>query len=86
VTQARVCSSLDGPQCAGVSIDFVARLTVRLVGAGHSLDALERAIVRHAMTLAKNNRSAAARLLGMERKAFVRRMERLERPEGGTEP
>jgi transcriptional regulator with XRE-family HTH domain len=46
---------------------------------GSKLDAVEAAVVRHAMAICGNNRSAAARLLGVERKALVRRWERIRR-------
>jgi transcriptional regulator with XRE-family HTH domain len=41
---------------------------------GPKLDAVEAAAILVAMTACRENQSAAARLLGMERKAFVRRL------------
>jgi transcriptional regulator with XRE-family HTH domain len=46
---------------------------------GSKLDAAESAAVLHAMSVCQENQSAAARLLGMERKAFVRRLRRARR-------
>jgi transcriptional regulator with XRE-family HTH domain len=48
-------------------------------GMGDKLDAVERAIVRHAMSITRGNKSAAARLLGVERKALVRRWDKIRR-------
>jgi transcriptional regulator with XRE-family HTH domain len=42
-------------------------------GDGSKVDRVEAAVVLHAMAVCLQNQSAAARLLGMERKAFVRR-------------
>jgi DNA-binding NtrC family response regulator len=46
---------------------------------GSKVDAAILATVRHAMEECGGNQSGAARLLGMERKAFVRRMLRARR-------
>ena len=46
---------------------------------GSKLDATACAAVLHAMNVCSGNQSAAARLLGMERKAFVRRLRRARR-------
>ena len=43
---------------------------------GSKVDAAILAAVLHSMKVCGNNQSAAARLLGMERKAFVRRLQR----------
>ena len=57
------------------SLPDIARAIVELPAAvGSKVDAAEAAAVVHAMTLTDDNQSAAARLLGMERKAFVRRL------------
>jgi DNA-binding NtrC family response regulator len=46
---------------------------------GSKVDAAESAAVLYAMKACGDNQSAAARLLGMERKAFVRRLVRSRR-------
>jgi transcriptional regulator with XRE-family HTH domain len=46
---------------------------------GDKLDAVGAAVVRRALEVCDGNRSAAARLLGMERKALHRRWERVQR-------
>jgi transcriptional regulator with XRE-family HTH domain len=46
---------------------------------GSKVDAAGAAAVLHAMAVSGQNQSAAARLLGMERKAFVRRLARAKR-------
>lgn len=43
---------------------------------GDRVDAIEREIVRCALSRANGNKSLAARLAGMERKAFARRLEK----------
>ena len=46
---------------------------------GDKIDAAEAATVKHAMHVCAGNQSAAARLLGLERKALVRRLAKAER-------
>jgi DNA-binding NtrC family response regulator len=46
---------------------------------GSKVDAMISATVLYAMAVSGDNQSAAARLLGMERKAFVRRVQRARR-------
>lgn len=46
---------------------------------GDKLDVAEQAVVRYAMSVTGENKSAAARLLGIERKAMDRRWERIQR-------
>lgn len=46
---------------------------------GSKVDAAASAAVLYAMQVTGNNQSASARLLGMERKAFVRRLARTKR-------
>jgi transcriptional regulator with XRE-family HTH domain len=61
-------------------LDEIARAIAELpVKAGSKIDAAEGAAVLYAMEISRNNQSAAARLLGMERKAFVRRLARARR-------
>jgi two-component system response regulator HydG len=53
---------------------------------GSKLDLIERVVLHHAVEVCAGNKSAAARLVGVERKAFERRWERLGEPspEGST--
>jgi len=61
-------------------LDRIARAIVELpADLGSKLDAAEVAVVRHAMLVCDGNQSAAARLLGIERKALVRRWQRIRR-------
>jgi transcriptional regulator with XRE-family HTH domain len=61
-------------------LDAIARSIILLPsGVGDKLDAVEAAAVEAAMSRCGGNRSAAARLLGMERKALIRRWQRAER-------
>jgi transcriptional regulator with XRE-family HTH domain len=63
-----------------VNLPDIARAIADLPAAlGSKVDAAESATVLHAMDVTGNNQSAAARLLGMERKAFVRRLARTRR-------
>ena len=62
--------------CWTASPRAIAELPVK---AGSKIDAAEGAAVLYAMEISRNNQSAAARLLGMERKAFVRRLARARR-------
>jgi transcriptional regulator with XRE-family HTH domain len=59
-------------------LERIARAIVDLPDAvGDKIDAAELAIVRHAMFVCNGNKSAAARLLGLERKALMRRSDKL---------
>jgi DNA-binding NtrC family response regulator len=58
------------------SIDDIARAILALPDVRHRLREVERAVVTHALAATKGNVSAAARLLGVERKALERRVER----------
>ena len=44
---------------------------------GSKVRAIERAMVEHAMRICNGNKSAAARMLGIDRKTLDRRIERL---------
>ena len=44
---------------------------------GSKLDVIERAVLHHAIESCGGNKSAAARLVGVDRKALERRWERL---------
>jgi transcriptional regulator with XRE-family HTH domain len=64
----------------GLGVDALANAILDLPPTvGSKLDAVASAAVLRAMALCRNNQSAAARMLGMERKAFVRRLHRARR-------
>jgi len=52
---------------------------------GSRYRAVERAMLRRALDLSNGNKSAAARLLGLERKALTRRWARLDAADGGED-
>jgi transcriptional regulator with XRE-family HTH domain len=54
----------------------IGRAIVELPDGVDKLDVVEAAAICHALDVANGNQSAAARLLGLERKAFARRVER----------
>jgi DNA-binding NtrC family response regulator len=62
-------------------IDTVVELILALPGKlGSKLDVLERAVLSRAMASCGGNKSAAARLVGIKRKALERRWEKLGQP------
>lgn len=64
----------------GLSVEAIAQEIVRLPdGRLSKVEMVLLATVRQAMATTNGNQSAAARLLGMERKAFVRRLARADR-------
>jgi transcriptional regulator with XRE-family HTH domain len=68
------------PRPDGSGIEQLAEAIVELPGdVGSKIDVVASAAVLLAMVKCNNNQSAAARLLGMERKAFVRRLQRARR-------
>jgi DNA-binding NtrC family response regulator len=80
---------------ARLEIDRIARSLLALPDRlGSKLDVIERAILHHAIEACGGNKSAAARLIGVDRKALERRWERLSDsadpggsdPPGGVEP
>jgi two-component system response regulator HydG len=59
-------------------IDRIARTLLALPSnLGSKLDVIERAILQHAIEVSGGNKSAAARLIGVDRKALERKWERL---------
>jgi DNA-binding NtrC family response regulator len=59
-------------------IDRIARTLLALPSSlGSKLDIIERAILHHAIEISGGNKSAAARLIGVDRKALERKWERL---------
>ncbi len=66
---------------ARLEIDRIARSLLALPDRlGSKLDVIERAILHHAIEACGGNKSAAARLIGVDRKALERRWERLSDP------
>jgi transcriptional regulator with GAF, ATPase, and Fis domain len=58
------------------TLDEIAHAILALPAGGHRLHDVERTVVVHALARTKGNVSAAARLLGTDRKALERRIER----------
>jgi DNA-binding NtrC family response regulator len=59
-------------------IDGIAKKLLALPAhLGSKLEVVERSIVQHAIEMSGGNKSAAARILGLDRKAFERKWERL---------
>ncbi len=84
VNDARMPASTNGAgmrsKASSIGLPEIARAIAELPGSlGSKVDAAESAAVLYAMQVEGNNQSAAARLLGMERKAFVRRLARTRR-------
>jgi DNA-binding NtrC family response regulator len=64
-----------------MEIDRMARSLLALPDRlGSKLDVIERAVLHHAIETCGGNKSAAARLIGVDRKALERRWERLSDP------
>jgi two-component system response regulator HydG len=69
------------PNDARLEIDRMARALLALPDRlGSKLDVIERAVLHHAIESCGGNKSAAARLVGVDRKALERRWERLSEP------
>jgi transcriptional regulator with XRE-family HTH domain len=63
------------------SIEEIAQAIAALPDSvGDKLEAVDLAAVKHAMAVCGGNRSAAARVLGIERKAVIRRWDKTKRP------
>jgi len=63
----------------GRALEDLAKAVIALPTEGSKLGAAERAVVLHALHSAGGNVSAAARLLGVDRKALERRVRRIRR-------
>lgn len=66
---------------AGQSPDDLARKVLEMPVDGSKLDLIQRAVVKHALATTGGNVSAAARLLGIDRKALERKLARYGRGE-----
>jgi DNA-binding NtrC family response regulator len=72
---------------ARLEIDRLARSLLALPDRlGSKVDVIERAILHHAIEACGGNKSAAARLIGVDRKALERRWERLSDPAEAAGP
>jgi transcriptional regulator of acetoin/glycerol metabolism len=67
------------PARGATSHDDLAQAIISLPVSGSKLGAAERAVVLRAMETCKGNVSAAARLLGVNRKALERRIRRIKK-------
>jgi transcriptional regulator with XRE-family HTH domain len=67
------------PVAATLSLDQIAKSIVELSIKTSKMEAVFAAVVAYAMKVTGDNQSAAARLVGMERKAFVRRLAKARR-------
>jgi DNA-binding NtrC family response regulator len=62
-------------------VDRMARAILALPARiGSKLDLIERAVLHHAVEMCSGNKSAAARLLGVNRKSLERKLDRLSEP------
>jgi DNA-binding NtrC family response regulator len=81
VIDAAILEEIAGPGSGGdarIEIDRMARSLLALPDrVGSKLDVIERAVLHHAIESCGGNKSAAARLIGVDRKALERRWERL---------
>jgi DNA-binding NtrC family response regulator len=64
------------PMATSRTLDEIARAILDLPAGGHRLRDVERTVVAHALVQTNGNVSAAARLLGTDRKSLERRIER----------
>ena len=79
-------ASAPTPGDARVEIGRMARALLALPDRlGSKLDVIERAVLHHAIESCGGNKSAAARLVGVDRKALERRWERLSDPPDGED-
>jgi two-component system response regulator HydG len=85
-----VLEALAGPPGgldARQEIDRMARSLLALPDRlGSKLDMIERAVLHHAIESCGGNKSAAARLIGVDRKALERRWERLSDSAPDSDP
>src|SRR4029079_6479081 len=84
VPTLEVLAAERSPLDAGTEIDRIARALLALPDRlGSKLHVIERAVLHHAIEACGGNKSAAARLIGVDRKSLARKWERLsEEPPG----
>jgi DNA-binding NtrC family response regulator len=85
-----ILDELVGTHALGSSsreVDTLARTILALpVRRGSKLDVIERAVLHHAIETCGGNKSAAARLIGVDRKALERKWDRLSERDEPSEP
>ena len=85
VNQQAAAPARGVPRRLGIS--DIARAILDLPEAvGSKIDVVQHATVLVAMSACQENQSAAARMLGMERKAFARKLSRARKPSKATAP
>jgi len=88
--EASVLDEIVGAQALGGSareVDSLAKSILALpLRLGSKLDVIERAVLHHAIETCGGNKSAAARLIGVDRKALERKWDRLSDDPPPTEP
>jgi ActR/RegA family two-component response regulator len=78
-TLDELATILSGKSTVVPSTEQLAEMILALPETGSKLDAVQRVVVLHALEVSGGNVSAAARLLGMERKALERKLARARR-------
>lgn len=73
---AEIGEDLGGAPETPLPLERLARAILDLPASEPKLSAVERAVITHALAVTNGNKSAAARLLGMDRKAFDRKARR----------
>jgi transcriptional regulator with XRE-family HTH domain len=80
VESARGPARAPDPNVEAMGLERIAHAVTALpTRLGDKLEAVELEVVKHAMSVCGGNRSAAARLLGIERKALIRRWDKTRR-------
>jgi DNA-binding NtrC family response regulator len=78
-TLDELATILSGKSTVVPSTGELAEMILALPEKGSKLEAVERVVVLHALAVSGGNVSAAARLLGMERKSLERKVARARR-------
>lgn len=78
-TLDELATILSGRSAVVPSTDQLAEMIIALPEKGSKLDAVQRVVVLHALAVTNGNVSAAARLLGMERKSLERKIAKARR-------
>jgi DNA-binding NtrC family response regulator len=86
---AAALDSLVGEDARSAELSEIDRLAAELLAlpdrVGNKVQALERAALSHAMASARGNKTAAARMLGLERQAFARRLQKFGTDDGDND-
>jgi hypothetical protein len=78
-TLGKLSEALGGASSGFGSVDAVVHAFIERPTDGSKLEEIERAIITHAVAVSDGNVSAAARLLGVERKMLDRRWRKIQR-------